>query len=120
MSTFPSLNASVPYNAIAHSGAGALAINITTAQMSVITLTANITTLSFTGWPPSTWLGTHIIKFIQGGGGGFTVGWDAALQWAGGTVPTITATAGAVDVLVFQTTDGGTTVLGFVSGQDFQ
>ena len=83
-------------------------------------LTANITSLSFTNFPTGTRTGTHVIVFIQGGAGGFTVGWDAAILWPGASAPTITATAGAIDVLTFLTTDAGTSVLGFVSGQDFQ
>lgn len=108
-----------PYFPIAHSSAGALAVNVSVAPVSQITLTANITSLSFTGFPAAGRTGTHTIVFVQGGAGGFTVGWDAAVLWPGGSAPTITATAGAIDVLTFLTLDVGTSVYGFVSGQDF-
>lgn len=50
--------------------------------------------------------------------GSRTVTWNAAL-WSGGTAPTLTTTASALDVLVFICIDG-TNWMGFVSGQDMQ
>lgn len=43
-----------------------------------------------------------------------TLGFNAVYKWAGGTGPTVTATAGAVDVLTFYCVDA-TTFLGFYS-----
>tara|TARA_Y100000310_G_scaffold343900_2_gene453801 strand:+ start:3364 stop:4365 length:1002 start_codon:yes stop_codon:yes gene_type:complete len=42
-----------------------------------------------------------ILKVIQDAGGTNTVTWDADVQWAGGTAPTITATGNAVDIVAF-------------------
>lgn len=43
---------------------------------------------------------TEIVSFTvtQAAGGGDTVTWNAAYKWAGGTAPTMTSTASAVDV----------------------
>jgi hypothetical protein len=41
-----------------------------------------------------------VIVFAQDATGGRTVtGWDSSIRWAGGTPPTITATANAIDVV---------------------
>jgi hypothetical protein len=39
------------------------------------------------------------------------------VDWAAATAPTLTATADAVDMFVFLTSDGGTTWYGFTAGQ---
>jgi len=44
-------------------------------------------------------------------GGSQTVSFPAAVNWAGGTAPTLTASG--VDILGFYSRDGGTTVYGF-------
>lgn len=43
----------------------------------------------------------YVLTVIQDGTGGRTLGWNAAYKFPGGTVPTVTATAGAVDVFSF-------------------
>lgn len=46
--------------------------------------------------------GQHFTLFLtQDGTGSRTVTWDSANDWAGGTAPTLTTTAAAVDVLTF-------------------
>lgn len=45
--------------------------------------------------------------------------WPAAVKWAGGTAPTLSAGSGDIDFFSFRTRDGGTSWLGFVGGQDF-
>lgn len=50
--------------------------------------------------------------------GAHVVTYPAAVLWAGGSEPT--ETAAGIDVLVFTSTDGGTTIYGFVSGADMQ
>lgn len=50
--------------------------------------------------------------------GSRTVSWPAEVNWASGTAPTLTTTAGAIDVLNFFTYDGGATWYGFVAAQD--
>ena len=49
-------------------------------------------------------------------GGSQTVNWPAAVDWAGGTAPTLTESG--LDILVFITTDGGTIWHGMVASAD--
>ena len=49
-------------------------------------------------------------------GGAYTLTFPAAVDWEGGTAPTLTASG--VDILVFYTRDGGTTWHGIVSSLD--
>lgn len=57
---------------------------------------------------------------IQDGSGGHTPTFPGTVKWAGGSAPTITATASAIDILTFLTTDGGTSWYGFAAGLDMQ
>jgi hypothetical protein len=59
-----------------------------------ITMTSNTT---FTLTSPV--VGTYIMKLIQGGGGGFTATYPANFLFSGGIAPTLTTTAGKVDVI---------------------
>lgn len=64
--------------------------------------------------------GTFCVIFTQDNVGGNTVAtdaWPAVVQWAGGTAPTITSAADAVDVITFLVKSNGD-LLGVVS-QDF-
>jgi len=55
----------------------------------------------------------------QGGAGSYTFAWPAAVKWAGGTTPTVTATLARTDIFVLQTIDGGTSWAGSTVGQNF-
>ena len=62
-----------------------------------ITLSGN-TTFTFTAPPGPANL---ILKVTQSSGGSNTVAWPATTKWVGGTDPTMTATANAVDLYMF-------------------
>ena len=98
------------------STANAATINCEAGNSFSHTLTEN-TTFTFSN-PPAT--GTSYgftLKLVQdASASGFTVTWPTSVDYAGATAPTLTATASAVDVLVFYTHDGGTTWYGFVAG----
>ncbi len=49
---------------------------------------------------------------------GHTVTWFSGIQWAGGTAPTLTTTAGKTDLFGFLAVGGGV-YLGFTCGQNF-
>jgi hypothetical protein len=83
-----------------------------------LTLTGNCT-FTFSNPPASGTAGAFTMILTQDGTGSRTVTWPASVEWAGGTAPTITATAGGTDVFTFITVDGGTTWRGFTAGQDF-
>lgn len=57
------------------------------------------------------------ITIILTNGGSAAITWPAAVKWAGGVAPTLTASG--VDVLTFFTTNGGTTWYGVVAGKAF-
>lgn len=60
------------------------------------------------------------VVLIQDGTGSRTVTWPASVDWPGGTAPTLTTTASAVDVITLFVRADGSTVLGFESGLDMQ
>lgn len=81
------------------------------------TLTEN-TTFTFSNPPSSGTAYAFALRIVQdASASGYTVTWPSSVDWAAATAPTLTATASAVDWLVFSTVDGGTTWYGFVSAQ---
>ncbi len=54
--------------------------------------------------------------FRQGGSGGFTTSLPASVQWASGTAPVFSTTAGTVTTVIFATSDGGRTIVGLPGG----
>lgn len=109
-----------PFFAVAHSIAGALAVDTSLAPVTQITLTANVTaSLTFSNWPAAGRVGTHTLQIIQGGAGSFTIAWDASIDWGAVGAPTLSTTAGQWDLITFFSTDNGTNISGMVSGQGF-
>jgi hypothetical protein len=100
------------------SSAGALTLDMTTANVFEVTLTEN-TTLTFSNPPASGDAGSFTLILKQDATGSRTVTWPAAVDWASGTAPTLTTTASGVDILTFLTTDAGTRWYGFTAGQAF-
>lgn len=92
------------------------AIDCDTGTIHKVTLTANCT-LSFTNVPSGGFGIT--LELIQDATGSRTVTWPSSVTWAGGTAPTLTTTASAVDVVTLYTPDGGTTWRGFLAGLAF-
>jgi hypothetical protein len=73
-------------------------------------------TFTFSNPPASGDFGTFVLELTNGGA--FVITFPAAVDWPGGTAPTLTAAG--VDQLVFTTRDGGTTWFGFVAGLDIK
>lgn len=92
------------------------AIDCSAGTVHQVTLTANCT-LSFSNVPSGGFGIT--VELIQDATGSRTVTWPAAVTWAGGTAPTLTTTASAVDVVALYTPDGGTTWRGALVGLAF-
>lgn len=84
-----------------------------------ISLSASITSLSFTNVPANRRLYPCTLILIQDAVGGRTVSWPASFKWSGKVAPTLTATAGGIDIITIVTYDGGTTWLATVAGQNF-
>lgn len=83
--------------------AGAQAVTVTgllqtvsLADGNVLNITLDSTT-TFTFTNPT--IGTYILKLTQGVGGGFLVNWPVNVIWSGGTAPTLSTTAGKIDII---------------------
>lgn len=99
------------------SGSGTRAINLANGNVVSATL-AGATTFTFTGATPSTAC-SFGLYLTQDATGSRTVTWPASVKWAGGTAPTLSTAANAIDVLVFETINGGTTWFGSLVGTNF-
>jgi hypothetical protein len=97
---------------------GTLTLNLEQGNVFTVSLNANIATLTISNPPASGRAGSFTLIFTADGTAR-AVTWGGAIQWPGGTAPTLTSANGKVDVLTFITTDGGTTWRGFVSGQNY-
>lgn len=91
----------------------AYTVDLANGSLQDLTLTGNCT---YTFPTPSSGLQFTLLQ-KQDGTGSRTVTWPSSVRWAGGTAPTITATAGRTDVLSFVA--DGTYWLGFVGGQNY-
>jgi hypothetical protein len=79
------------------------------------TLTEN-TTFTFSN-PPASGTGYSFILHLIQDSSARTVTWPGAVDWAGGSAPTISTGNGDDDFYVFATSDGGTIWYGFTAGQ---
>lgn len=82
----------------------------------VVTLTDNVTAVNVVWGSGARSFTLHL---IQDGTGGRTWAWPDSWQWSGGFVPTVTSAAGARDIYVVHSYDGGATVFAGTAGQDF-
>lgn len=73
-------------------------------------------TWAFDDWPASGTKGVVEVDITNGGAATIT-GWSSIL-WEGGTEPTL-QTSG-LDTLIFRSLDGGTTIYGYVAGEDMK
>ncbi|MCC6458002.1 MAG: hypothetical protein IT328_23810 [Caldilineaceae bacterium] len=83
-----------------------------------LTLTASCI-LSFSNPPATGKAGSVTLVLHQDGTGNHTITWPDSVTWAGGTAPTLSTAAGAIDIIQLFTTDGGTTWRGFLAGTNF-
>lgn len=99
------------------SGSGTRAINLANGNVVSATLSGN-TTFTFTGATASTAC-SFGLYLTQDATGSRTVTWPASVRWAGGSAPTLSTGANNVDILVFETINGGTTWYGSLVGNNF-
>lgn len=99
------------------SGSGTRSINLASGNVVSATLGGN-TTFTFTGATASTAC-SFGLYLTQDATGSRTVTWPASVRWSGGTAPTLSTGANAVDILVFETINGGTTWYGSLVGTNF-
>jgi len=99
---------------VAASGAALTLVDVRTATIHRVTLTANCT-LTF----PAAVAGKKLaLALVQDATGSRSVTWPAAVRWPGGTVPTLSAGSSRADYLSFVCTDGATWA-GSVVGQNY-
>jgi len=92
-------------------------LNLANGNVFSITLVGN-TTFAFSG--AASGKACAISLYLsQDATGSRTVAWPAGVKWAGGIAPTLTSTANATDVLVFESLNGGTTWFASLVGANF-
>jgi hypothetical protein len=92
------------FNALALTFNATQAWNLSTNQVTSVTLTAAITFSAPTNQKDGS---VYVITLIQDGTGSRTAAWNTVFKFAGGTVPTLTTTASAKDILTY-VSDGPT------------
>lgn len=100
------------------SSSGSVTFSMATANHAVLALTENVSSFTFSNWPATSKLGGRVL-FVTQDSTPRTITWPAAVKWPGGVVPTVSTGSGDVDIYTFFSHDGGTTIYGFISGQDF-
>lgn len=79
---------------------GAIVLDLASADDFSMTLNANAS--NTLGIPTGALRGqSGVVHITQGAGGSFTLAFDAVWDWEGGTVPSLSTAAGAVDALVY-------------------
>jgi len=96
---------------------GSITIDRNNGEVQRLSITGNVTATSVTNWPAAGQLGKLTLE-VQNTGA-FTFAWPAGVKWSGGVAPTVTSGAGAKDIYVLMTFDGGTTIYGNVVGQAY-
>jgi hypothetical protein len=89
----------------ASSASGVLNVDLSLGHAFTVTLTENVTSLTFSNIPGNgTWV---TLALTQDATGSRTFAWPASTVWVGGA-PTLTVTANAKDLVSLITFDGGT------------
>lgn len=96
---------------------GATTLNLANGNVFSLTMTGNVT-FTFSGATAATAC-SFGVYLKQDATGSRTVTWPASVKWAGATAPTLSTAANALDILVFESIDGGTTWYGSLVGASF-
>lgn len=94
-------------------GSGVLVLNYNDGNVQTVTLSANITSLSFSNVPLT---GVRATVTLEVTDTRFDVTWPAAIKWAAGAIPPKSNVNTAIDIYTFTTVNGGTTWMGFQVG----
>ena len=92
-------------------------INLANGNVFTVTLGGNVT-FTFSGATASTAC-SFGLYITQDATGSRAATWPASVKWAGGIAPTLSTTANALDMLVFETINGGNTWYGSLVGLNF-
>ena len=96
---------------------GAVTVNLGSGNVFSLTLTGTVT-FTFTGATVGKAC-SFGLYLKQDGTGSRTVTWPTSVKWPHGVVPVLSTTAGAIDLLTFESVDGGTTWFGSLAGANF-
>lgn len=89
----------------------AITLDLETGNHFVVSHNANLTTVTISNPPASGRIGSFTLWLTQDATGGRTLTLPASCKPYGGSAPTLTTTANALNILSFCTKDGGTTWL---------
>lgn len=101
-----------------NAASGAVTLNLSNGNIFSLQLTGNITSLGISGAINNTGC-SCTIYLTQDATGSRTVSWPASFKWSGGTLPVLSTAANAVDIVVCESIDGGTTWFASLVGKAF-
>ena len=96
---------------------GTLTLDLNIASVFEVSLNANITTLTINNAASAGLVSSFVLELIADGTAR-SVTWPASFRWPSGIAPNLTSTNNKMDVITAYTTDGGTTYIAFVTGQN--
>lgn len=111
-------NKAITEQSVSLTSGTSVTLDISQGSVFTITLAHNIGTFTWSNPATSGDVSAFVLKVTQDGTGSRTIAFPAAVDFAGGTAPTLSTGANDVDVFVFFTVDAGTTYFGFTAGQD--
>ena len=111
-------NKAITEQSVALTSGTSVTLDISQGSVFTITLAHNISTFTWSNPATSGDVSAFVLKVTQDGTGSRTIAFPAAVDFAGGTAPTLSTGANDVDVFVFFTVNGGTTYYGFTAGLD--
>lgn len=107
------------YQTKTHSASGTLTIDFNSGNVVYLNQGANITGFTLQNIPSGKAFAFNVVR-KNTAGSALTITWGSAFKWpSGGTTPTLTNTANAIDIFTFITFDGGATVYSISSGTNF-
>jgi hypothetical protein len=92
------------------SASGSVTLNLASGNVFALTLTGTVT-LTFSGATSGVSC-SFTLYLTENTTGGYGVTWPGSVTWLGGSAPTLNTAANAVNLLVFETVNGGTTWYG--------
>jgi len=102
-------------NAIGNTGGGTQSIDLTLGNVVTSTQNTSATTYTFDN-PSATGKACSFTLILTNGASNSGTVWPGAVDWAGGTEPTLTSSG--IDILTFTTVDAGTIWYGFAAAID--
>jgi hypothetical protein len=93
-------------------------LSLSNGNVFYLTMAASITSLTISG-ATSGKACSFALYAKQDSTGSRTITWPSSVKWASGSAPTLSTAANALDILVFESVDGGTNWYGSLVGTAF-